>query len=82
MVEVVWLSASKGLKNAVFHMSVGGFLCCLDLSSSLYRNMRALVGEYCTLLKCCEATGQLHSINKFETSHSLIKMPAFPDVNL
>lgn len=73
---------TERVKEHCFSHVCGGFSL---LSGSFFKpiqNMRALVGEYCTLLKCCEATGQLYSINKFEASHSLIKMPAFPDVNL
>lgn len=76
------LYATKGLKKVVFNMAGGGFFCCLNLSSSLYRNMRALVGGYCVLLKCYVATEQLYSINKFEVSHSLIWMLAFCELNL
>lgn len=39
------------------------------------------MGEYCTVLKCYVATGQLYSTNKFEASRSLIRVQAFPDVN-
>lgn len=76
------LLAAKGLKEMGFIMAVRGFCFSLDLSSSLYRNKRALVGECCTLLKRCVATGELYSANKCEGSHSSVGVPAFPDVHL